>query len=286
VNYNSIVRETRAILSKYDVPLTLRQVFYQLVSKHVFANTETNYKALSRVLVKARENGDIDPSRIEDRSRGVLGEGDWGYPSPENFLDFLEHGLRESWKCFTLPLWEDQPYQVLIALEKDALSRLVSGIADGFRVKTFPTRGYGSYSFVNLMAQECDGEKPTFILYFGDYDPSGLDIERDLEIRLMRYGADKIDLKRIALTLDQIRRFQLPPMPAKTSDPRIARFIADTGGSDIVELDALPPNILEDLVKNAILSHIDAEKWGIRVQQIQTERNKLRQKLQAVQISW
>jgi len=286
MNYERIVREVKATLRMYDMPLTLRQLFYQLVSKHLFANTETNYKRLSRILVKARENGDVDASRLEDRSRLVLGQGDWGYPGPDIFLKTVEHGVREAWKRFTLSLWEEQPFRVLVALEKDALSRLVSGIAEDFRVKTFPTRGYSSYTFVNLIAQECTDDKPNFILYLGDYDPSGLDIERDLESRVLRYGADRIEVKRIALTLDQIQHFQLPPMPAKTSDPRLARFIADTGGSDVVELDALPPNVLQDLVKNAILSYIDTEKWNARVLQIQNEKKKLRQKLEALKLQW
>lgn len=286
MKYERLVNYANSVLSEYDTALTLRQLFYQLVSRHVFANTENNYKHLSRVLVKAREKGNVDISKIEDRSRLVLGQGDWGYESPERFLDSVERGLREAWKRFSLILWEDQPHQILVVLEKDALSRLVSEIAENFRVKTFPTRGYSSYTFVQDIAQECNSQKPTKILYLGDYDPSGLDIQRDLGNRLKCYGTTNFELKRVALTPDQIQHYQLPPLPAKTSDPRTAQFIADTGRSDIVELDALPPNVLQDLVKNAILSHIDTEKWNARVQQIQTEREKLRQKLEALQLSW
>jgi hypothetical protein len=286
MKYKRLIKKVNSILNEYNTALTLRQLFYQLVSRHVFANTESNYKHLSRALVKARENGDVDASRIEDRSRLVIGQGDWGYESPKRFLDSVEHGLKEAWQRFSLTLWEDQPHRVLVVLEKDALSRLVSGIAEDFRIKTFPSRGYSSYTFVRDMAQECNGHKPTKILYLGDYDPSGLDIQRDLGTRLQCYGATNFELKRVALTLNQIQHYQLPPLPAKTSDPRTVQFIADTGGSNIVELDALPPNVLQDLVKNAILSHIDTEKWSTRVQQIQNDRESLRQKLEASQLLW
>jgi len=286
VKYERLVSEVNAVLHEYDVALTLRQLFYQLVSRHVFANTESNYKHLSRVLVKAREQEDVDAARIEDRSRQVLGQGDWGYESPESFLSNVERGLKEAWKRFSLTLWEDQPLQVLVALEKDALSRLVSAVAGDFRMKTFPTRGYGSYTYVNEIAQECHGSKPIVLLYLGDYDPSGLDIQRDLERRLKRYGAEDFEIDRVALTLEQIQSYQLPPIPAKTSDPRLARFIADTGGSDVVELDALPPNILQDVVRNTILHHIDMEKWNARVEHIHEEKEKLRQKLEALEIKW
>jgi hypothetical protein len=286
VKYERLVSEVNAVLREYNVALTLRQLFYQLVSKHVFANTESNYKRLSRVLVKAREKEDVGASRIEDRSRQVLGQGDWGYESPESFLSTVERGLRESWKRFSLTLWEDQHYQVLVALEKDALSRLVSAVAGDFRVKTFPTRGYGSYTYVSEIVQECDGDKPTIIVYLGDYDPSGLDIQRDLESRLERYGAEDFKIERVALTLEQIQRYQLPPIPAKTSDPRLARFMADTGGSDVVELDALPPNILQDVLRNAIQHYIDMEKWNTRVKRIRKEKEKLRQKLETLEVKW
>jgi hypothetical protein len=286
MKYEGLVSMVNAVLREYDVALTLRQLFYQLVSRHVFANTESNYKRLSRVLVKAREREDVDASRIEDRSRQVIGQGDWGYESPESFLSKVERGLREAWKRFSLPLWEDQPYQVLVALEKDALSRLVSAVAGNFRVKTFPTRGYGSYTYVSEIAQECDGNKHTILLYLGDYDPSGLDIQRDLGSRLERYGAEDFEIERVALTLEQIQRYQLPPIPAKTSDPRLARFMADTGGSDVVELDALPPNILQDVVRNAIQHYIDMEKWNTRVKHFRKEKEKLRQKLETLEVKW
>lgn len=286
MKYEKLVSMVNAVLREYDVALTLRQLFYQLVSRHVFANTESNYKRLSRVLVKAREKEAVDASRIEDRSRQVLGQGDWGYESPESFLSNVERGLREVWKRFSLTLWEDQRCQVMVALEKDALSGLVSAVAGDFRVKTFPTRGYGSYTYVSEIAQECAGDKPTIILYLGDYDPSGLDIQRDLESRLERYCAEDFETQRVALTLEQIQCYQLPPIPAKTGDPRLARFIADTGGSDVVELDALPPNILKDVVRNAIQHHVDMEKWNTRVKHIRKEKEKLRQKLETPEVKW
>lgn len=286
MKYEEIVAQANEILAEYDVPLTLRQLFYRLVSKHVFLNTMSNYKGLSHYMVKAREDGDVDASRIEDRSRQVLGDGDYGFESGESFLKDVETSIRNSWEQFSLTLWEDQPFQVLVVLEKDALSRLVSGVAGAFRVKTFPTRGYGSYTYVNDIAAECNEDKPTVVLYLGDYDPSGLDIERDLENRLNRYGAGDFEVKRVALTMDQIRLYQLPPLPAKTSDPRLARFIADTGGMDAVELDALPPNVLEHLVRSALLAHIDLEKWNDRIEKIEKEREKLRQKLEDLKLIW
>ncbi len=119
--------------------------------------------------------------------------------------------MQDSWKGFTMPMWEDQPVYLLISLEKDALSRLVSRVANKYSVRTFPTRGYPSFSYVQAMANYMQTRlegKPTIVLYFGDFDPSGVDIERDLEDRLGRYGAKDFKVKRIALTADQIKHYR------------------------------------------------------------------------------
>lgn len=162
----------------------------------------------------------------------------------------------------------------------DALLRLFVNRRD-----TFATQGLDG-TYVRLpepltrdvlfqhIAAECN--RSTGILHLDDYDPSGLDIERDLENRLSRYGAGDFKVERIALTQEQTQHYQLPPMPAKISDPRLASFIADTGGIAAVELDALPPNVLQDMVRNAILGHIDGKKWNARTNQIRYERKKVR----------
>jgi hypothetical protein len=279
-----IISETNDILSQYKVALTLRQLFYRLVSRKSLPNTENAYKWLSKVLTKAREEGEVDSDSIEDRSRTVLGDGDFGYSSADGFVEKQIDKLRDSWNNFTMPIWSDQPSKVMIGLEKDALSRLVSDVAEKFRVKTYPTRGYASYTYVYNMAKECDGEKFTYILYFGDYDPSGQDIVRDLEDRLERYDGVDFQVDKIALTLNQIREYKLPPMPAKTSDPRYARFVADTGGVDAVELDALPPDVLQKLVDSAISEQIDVKRWTARIEEIEKKKQELKEKLSKLKV--
>jgi hypothetical protein len=99
--YETIVKEVNKILQEYIMPLTLRQIFYRLVSKLVIPNTVTSYKTLSKILVKARERGEVDDTRIEDRSRQVLGMGDWGYQDFDSFLDERIRRLKDSWQYWT-----------------------------------------------------------------------------------------------------------------------------------------------------------------------------------------
>jgi hypothetical protein len=280
-SYEEIVEASIQIFQQYDTAITLRQLYYRLVSKLLIPNTVNSYKRLSRLMVRAREVGDVPINCLEDRSRRVLGRGDIGYNSAEDYLKQKLESLQDSWKSFTMPMWDDQPRNVLISLEKDALSRLVSRIANRYSVKTFPTRGYPSFSYVQDMSHYVSnkmGEKHTIILYFGDFDPSGVDIERDLTDRLEKYGATDFSVKRIALTADQIRQFNLPPMPVKRSDARADSFLSEHGDK-AVELDALDPNILQKAVERSIIERINTNLWYAKLRKIEELKSWIRDKL-------
>lgn len=291
MKYEEIVKAVNEILAQYDMPLTLRQVYYRLVTKLLIPNTVTAYKTLSKLLVKARERGEVDDTRIEDRSRQVLGMGDWGYEDFDTFLDNQIKNIQNSWRCWTRELWKNQPRNVLIALEKDALSRLFVDVANDFHTYVFPTKGYGSYTYVKNMAGRMNSnhEKPTIVLYFGDYDPSGRDIERDLIDRLERYGGENFKGVRIALTKDQIARFNLPPRPEDVAtleklqrDPRTKTY----GMEYATELDALEPPTLQAIIRDAITATIDDKKWKEVLEQIRQEQQQLREKLKKLKIEW
>jgi hypothetical protein len=288
VGYKNVVAESKAIFEQYKTALTLRQLFYRLVSRHILANTIVQYKQLSKILVKARENGDVPEDCLEDRTRTTIGA-DGGYESTEQFIDAHTRWFKDSWERFAMPMWETQLERVEVWVEKDALSQICSRIAEAFNVKTCPSRGYSSYTYVKKAVNRMDddyGRKEVVVLYFGDYDPSGMDIERDLGSRLERYGAVDVKVERIALTLDQIQKYQLPPFPAKTTDPRLAKFIADTGGSDAVELDALEPDVLENMITEAIQSHIDKDAWAARLVEISEGQAELKRKFETLKISF
>ena len=279
--YDETIAVSRDVFKQYDTAITLRQLYYRLVSRHIIRNTVNSYKRLSRIMVKAREQGDVPVNCLEDRSRRVLGRGDTGYQSAEEYLKAKISSLQDSWKGFSMPMWEDQPRNVLISLEKDALSRLVSRIANRYNVRTFPTRGYPSFSYVQRMANYIVnqlGGKPTMVLYFGDFDPSGVDIERDLSERLDRYGAAQFSVRRIALTFDQIREYRLPPMPVKRSDARSEGFIEEYGDK-AVELDAVDPNTFQKIVEEAIVEQIDVKLWNERIRKAEEMRKWIKERL-------
>jgi hypothetical protein len=287
MEYAKIVKDVKKLLKTYRMKLTLRQVYYRLVSAQTIPNTRTSYQQLSKVLVKARERADIDPKALEDRSRQVIGSGDYGYESPEDFITTQLERLRESGANYTRPLWTNQPLSVSLVLEKDALSRLFMSVANRYRVRLYATRGYGSFTYLQTLNEHLADDKPNTILYFGDYDPSGRDIERDLGARLRRYEAPVFSVVRKALTEAQINSYKLPHRPEDTET--LAKLSRDTrakryGIDFAVELDALDPKALLDLIESGIIACLDLSAFREQLDLIDSEKVFLRKRLESAHV--
>ena len=184
-----------------------------------------------KILTKAREDSDIDWRKIEDRRRSTIG-GDYGFSDPEQWKKFT---LDRLGKNYVEQMWLSQDERIEVWVEKEALASLISTVAEGFKVITFPTVGYGSFTTYMESAQRFNNDYAGFskitILDFRDHDPSGIDMSRDTRDRLIRYGVDeeKLTVKRIALTIDQVREHNLAPNPTKTLDPRAKDYLAEFG---------------------------------------------------------
>lgn len=244
------------------------------------------YGQLSKQLVKARMKGDVDETRIEDRSRQFIGE-DYGFSSPESFASDQINEFLSSPEYYSRRIWVSQPEFVLVWIEKDALSRVVSSIADRYNVITAPSRGYASYTYIKEAVAKFPEDKQITVLHFADHDPSGLDMTRDLEQRLHRYseleGLDlNINVQRIALTHQQVQKYNLTPNPTKTADPRATGYTKQFGNQSW-ELDAIEPNELQRLVSESIKSHIDADTWNQTLKQQTQERQELEKQFSEIE---
>ena len=266
-----IIPKVKELLGSFSYRPTLRQVFYRLVAALLIPNTEVTYKSLRRAILDARGDALITPLVFVDRARTSHG-GDYGYHSPDAFINMSLDHLRQSPDQYTRHLWTTtQQTMPIIWLEKDALFTPITTIASRYRVKTYAARGYSSFTAVYEAAKDIDGAMPIKVLQLTDFDPSGEDMVRDLEDRLTKYGAADFQLTKIALTRDQVSTLGLPPMPAKKSDPRYERFAASYG-DEVVELDALPPDELERIITTAIEGLIDPTTWNAELEKAKQER--------------
>lgn len=252
----ALIEKCNEIIAEYEeqgLRLTLRQLYYQLVTKNVVPNVERSYKNLSALVTDARMAGKMDWSAIEDRVRVPREPPEWA--SIQSIVNSALHSFR-------LPRWEGQEHYVELWVEKDALAGVLEPLALEHHVTLMVNRGYSSasamYEAAARFVREADGEKSMTLFYLGDHDPSGEDMVRDVRDRLATFGAE-VDVQKIALTMEQVRQYNPPPNPAKTTDPRAADYVAKHGRQSW-EVDALPPQVLARIVRSAIGSVLDRDK--------------------------
>jgi hypothetical protein len=290
----SLIEHANTIITEYDAAgyeLTLRQLYYQFVSRDLFpaswadsstgsTNNERSYKKLGDIVSNARLCGLIDWSSITDRTRNIRRRPEWRHPS-----DIIAASARQ----FHMDLWKGQSSRPEVWVEKDALVDVFSVTCNTHGCSYFSCRGYTSLSEIWSAAQRLgdiirDGQT-AIILHFGDHDPSGIDMTRDVEDRIRlfltkdlgprRFSDSDFEVRRIALNHDQIRQYKPPPNPAKATDSRHASYAAKYGTSSW-ELDALDPRTLSTLAEKHITSCIDNRKgWKLSLEEEEEHRSTL-----------
>ncbi len=233
-------------------PATIRQLFYRLVSIEELDNSTADYHKLIRVMTLARESDEIPFAWIVDRSRPTYAV---------NVFEDLRDGLKVLRDSYRKDIWQHQEVHVEIWTEKDAITGAIQPVTDDLGVTIRVSRGFTSTTRIHEIALQFGAiRKPIHVYYLGDHDPSGRAIERDLAERIGSKGITFSTFTRLGILAEDIRRFNLPPLKVKTTDPRAAYFRRKFGAR-AVELDALSPDELRKRVRNAIESHIHRAAW-------------------------
>jgi hypothetical protein len=246
------IGQCNAVLAQYRQKVTLRQLYYRLVAAALIENTPRSYKNIGSLVSDARLAGLIDWEAIEDRGR---------QPKAASEFDSLSDLVEAAVRAYRLPRWEGQSTYVEVWVEKDALSGVLEPVTRKHHVTLMVNKGYSSqsamYEAAQRFAEKDDGERELVLLYFGDHDPSGEDMVRDVRERLRMFEVE-VNVKKVALTMDQIEEYDPPPNPAKITDSRAAKYIEEFGDSSW-ELDALPPDVLTQLVDDEIAAIVDTD---------------------------
>lgn len=225
--------------------LTLRQAYYQLVARGYIENNERSYKNVGNLINDGRLAGLIDWHAITDRTRNLRANGHWDNPADV---------IASARYSYLLDKWEGQPNYVEVWVEKDALVDIVGQACRPIDTPYFSCRGYTSQSEMWSAAQRFIRQnrerENCFIIHLGDHDPSGIDMTRDIQERLWMFGAD-VEVKRVALTMNQVQTYNPPPNPAKITDSRASKYI-DEYGDESWELDALEPQMLNQLITDEV----------------------------------
>lgn len=315
--------------AKQGYRLTLRQLYYQLVTKNYIPNHDTAYKKISSLKDDLCYSGKLDWDCIEDRGR---------VPYLPYYVKDVENAIEDTIETYRLDRQNEQPICVELWSEKDAISGILKRVTQKYHIQLCINKGYTSSSAVygayQRFSKKIAAGQKVIILYFGDHDPSGLDMVRDIEDRLLfmftrgttlkikkeamalydSIGYTPMDLdipekivnrlysdnressafdeavdyfhaeinkyyikekglfqvKHIGLTKDQIKKFNLPPNPAKITDPRANDYIKKHGKISW-EVDALPPAELVSIVEANIRATIDMEQFEEMLKQEQRD---------------
>ena len=261
INWPDVVARAAEIVRGYETGVTLRQLFYRLVSESRIPNTKLAYDALSRHTARARREGTF-PALI-DRTRDI-----------HRLTSFDGHEDALTWlrSIYRRDRTEGQENSLYVGVEKHGLVELLRHWFGDLGVPIISFGGYASQTYVDEVAADVEQQgRPAILIYAGDFDPSGMDIPRDFVGRAGCFG----EVHRIALSAEQIQEYDLPPQPGKEGDPRAASFVREHGELVQVELDALPPDVLRELYSEAIAKFFDMDVYREVLEVEAAEREQL-----------
>ncbi len=263
----STIEQANSIITEYQdqgYTLTLRQLYYQFVARGFIANTQTEYKSLGVVINNARLAGLIDWESIIDRTRTVEKNSHFDDPG-----DILAACAAQ----FKLDTRSDQKHYIEVWIEKEALIGVIEPVCGRLDVTYLACRGYYSQSAMYQAGKRIMRAEHPVVLHFGDHDPSGVNMTKDIESRLNMF-AGRVLVKRIALNMDQVEQYNPPPDFAKMSDTRAADYIAAFGDKSW-ELDALEPAVIVRLIEDEVSKYTDEDKRQARLDEQAEHRNRL-----------
>lgn len=273
-----IIENAVDICSRYDLGmLTLRALHYLLVSRGM-TNTLQHYKRVVQAMEGARWDNLIPFEQFSDHDRAMLGQTDINEVTLEDAVDMGKRQVRAWMRAYSRNKWENQKYYVEVFIEKKALQGIFQSVTSSEQVGLGACKGYPSLTFLNdtykRFNDAADAGKELVIIYFGDYDPSGMDIPNSIKANLERFGVE-VEIDRVALNHEQVVAWKLPYAPVKEGDSRTANFT----GLGQVELDAIEPHRLQDMCRKAIAKYFDTDLYDELMEQERNERVEYRQQL-------
>jgi len=282
-----LVCAIRSILNEYSpwspkCP-TIRQVYYLLRARHTLeldpeegVNNENLYQSFDKLLTKARENGDIDERRLSDSSRTGREDPREAFAETSPY-DFVDYQLNFEFADYEESYWEDQTVYIEVWYEKDALSKQFQSACYPHRVPfILPCRGNQAGQQITEAVRRFSKYpgKEYVILYFGDLDPSGWNMSKNLQTRFddacnrlsKDFGEIHVTVKRIGLNPDQVtdKPFEIYKRKkgATKDDSNLPRYKSEVDKfGKIWEFEVLSPGELDKMVRDAIIWETDLRIW-------------------------
>jgi len=274
-----IMAEGLPIVESYHGGLTLRALHYQLVALGM-TNDIRHYKKVVSAMIAARWSRDLSFDAFVDHDRETMGITEADETNVAEAAAKAKSQIRIWATSYSKNRWENQPIFPEVFIEKKALQTVFERPCLHWDVALNPCKGYPSITFLNDAAVRFrdaqDLGKDPVILYFGDYDCSGEDIPRSIGESLFKMGVS-VEVRRIALMEDQVLDWNLPPAPTKSKDSRAANW----DGIGQVELDAVRPEKIKDLLEGALEDVFDRDLYEALKDEEDREQAEFRAELKA-----
>lgn len=266
----ALLADVQQVLATYSdsLPLTGRQIFYRLVATKGFQKTEQAYKRLLNLLNRARRAGLVPMDHIRDD--GAIAAGLGRFESPAQFL-----AACHDWaSTFELDLLQFQPQHVEVICEAGGMVPQLERVARPYGVAVRSSGGFDSTTVKHQLGKTYGAlRKPVTVLHVGDHDPSGehicSNLAEDVGAFAAAYGCESLQVLRVAVTADQQAAFDLPTAPPKPTDRR--SFESDF----TVQAEALPPDQLAAIVRDAIEQQLDLAALDLALAQQAEHRQHL-----------
>jgi hypothetical protein len=261
----ALLENVHAVLATFRayLPVTLRQVFYRLVSTVGYPKDERAYHRLGDLLNRARRAGLLEWDAIRDD--GFTRRSPVFWDSPADWADTV----LESAKRYRCDRQSGQERRLVLWCEAGGMVPQLERVAAEYSVPVYSSGGFDSVTAKHEVAVEFSRLGLSTVLHIGDHDPSGVhmfgSLDEDVRAFLERLGGD-VQFVRLAVTREHIQEMGLPTAPAKETDRR--SFSGDT-----VQAEAIPPDALARIVRQAIVDRIDGGTFDWVLSQEEQERH-------------
>jgi hypothetical protein len=242
-------------------PDTVRGNMYLLVSRGGWLpdTSDKSYDKTQRMLKNLRVSGVVPFDWVVDNVRSTIKPSSWA-----GLDDFAETVAR----AYRLDFWSRLPDYIEVIVEKDTVAGKLSAVTRQYNVPLHPIRGYSSITYAHDIARSWDRiDKPITVYYFGDHDPSGRDLERDIYESLEHFSKREFNWCRLGIDPEDFELYDVKPLAPKKKDSRYKRFV-EQGWYDCAEVEAIPAAEMRRFLQDAIESHIPQGEWQ-RLQELE-----------------
>lgn len=305
----ALYEDAMRVFKEYEdyLPMTGRQVFYRLVATYGYEKSDRLANQLYNVLGRARRAGWLPFTHLRDG--GGQNVVPLTYADEGGFWDSVE----DNFEHYNRNRQAGQEVFVELFCEAPGMIPQLQRVSFDYSVPVYGTRGYTGLSVIGEVARRAlMRDVPTTILQVGDLDPSGVGIFDTLaaDVRtfvhqgvqacklpdahrlaaglgLPQKRIDELaetdtppglEAERIALTWEQVREHDLPTAPPSAKDSRTKSW----GYDETAQAEALPPDLLAQIVRDAIEEQLDLDVYRAEVGRERADREAIREKLDGV----